>query len=82
MSAPSSRDWLTALAQLGADDLRRISRLVDLLITSDRATADTAHVMLAARPTPTTADEARERCTAIVAYLEQIAADDFDAGTL
>lgn len=66
-----ARNWLELLARLGPDDLRRISRLVDRLVTAPAATKETANVMLDAPPVPTTAAEARERCDAVVEYLER-----------
>ena len=63
--------WLAALARLGPDDLRRISALVDRLITADRAAAETAQTMLRAAPVPTTHEEARARCESITAFLER-----------
>jgi len=57
-----SPDWLAHLAHFSTDDLRRISRLVDLLVTADRAAADTAGTMPAARPDPATVDDARALC--------------------
>lgn len=66
-----SRNWLELLARLGPDDLRRISRLVDRLVTAPAAAKETANVMLDAPPVPVTAAEARARCDAVVEYLER-----------
>lgn len=63
-------NWLAHLARLGHDDLKRISRMVDLLTTADRARADQARAMLSAGPEPETAHDARERLESIVGYLE------------
>lgn len=67
----NSVDWIAALGRLGPDDLRRISRLVDLLVAAQPARADVARRMLAAAPEPWTHDEARARCDAIARFLEQ-----------
>ena len=65
----SSRNWLELLARLGPDDLRRISRLVDLLVVSSRASKEVADAMLDAGPHPATAEEARARCDAVCSFL-------------
>lgn len=64
------RPWLRELSRLSPTDLRRISRLVDLLTTVDRAKADGARLMLAAGPEPETYDDARERLESIIGHLE------------
>ncbi|MEX2122365.1 MAG: hypothetical protein WD795_00600 [Woeseia sp.] len=66
----SSREWLPHLAGLGPDDLRRISRLVDLLVVADPATKETALTMLDARPEAETAQEARDRADGVIEYLQ------------
>jgi hypothetical protein len=66
----SARTWLEQLARLTAGDLARIGRLVDLLITADRGTAETAGTMLDAPPAPRTDEEGRARLEAVVRYLE------------
>lgn len=71
MSSPkNSIDWLAALGRLGPEDLRRISRLVDLMAVADRATGERVRSMLGATPEPWTHDEARTRCDAIIRDLE------------
>ena len=69
MSSLTSREWLSVLAELGAADLRRISRLVDLLVTAKPASKATANVMLDAVPKPDTAQDARDRTDSIIRYL-------------
>lgn len=49
--------WLRELSRLSPADLRRISRLVDLPSSVDRAKTDAAHLMLAAGPEPETYDD-------------------------
>lgn len=75
----SGVDWLAALGRLGSEDLRRISRLVDLMTTADRAAGERARAMLGATPEPWTHEEARARCNAIIRYLERSSADAANA---
>lgn len=67
----AARDWLQRLAWLSPDDLRRISRMVDLLVVSDPAAKAEADRMLDAAPEPRDDDEGRQRLEAINGYLEQ-----------
>jgi hypothetical protein len=64
-------NWLVCLSRLDRHDLRRISRLVDLLSTAEPAKADQARAMLSAQPEPATWRDARERVGAVIGYLEQ-----------
>jgi hypothetical protein len=66
----NGREWLAALADRGTDDLRRISRLVDLLVTAEPASKVTAAVMLDAGPQPATVQDARARTESIIEYLQ------------
>lgn len=68
MSGLSTREWMADLADLGTDDLRRINRLVDLLITAEPAIKATASVMLDAGPKPATAQDARARIESTIEY--------------
>lgn len=69
------REWLALLAELGPDDLRRISRLVDRLVTAPANVKASADAMLDAGPLPATAEEARARTAAVTRYLEVRAAE-------
>ena len=67
----AARDWLQRLAWLSPDDLRRISRMVDLLVVSDPAAKAQVDVMLDAQPPPADDDEGRARLDAVNHYLAQ-----------
>lgn len=71
MNPHSSREWLAALAQLSVEDLRRISRFVDLFVSAERPAAETAQTMLDAQPGPFDYDEARDRLETIIGHLER-----------
>ena len=66
-----ARDWLARLARLSPDDLRRISRMVDLLVVADPAAKAEADRMLDASPMPADDDEGRQRLDAINGFLER-----------
>jgi len=63
-------DPLAALARLGPDDLRRVSRLVDLLVTAPRVVREEAQRRLHALPAPDTHEETRERIAAVCSFIE------------
>lgn len=65
-----AQSWLAALARLSCEDLRRISRLVDLMVTAERPAKEGARMMLDAGPAPESYDEARARLETVIWYLE------------
>jgi len=59
------------LAQRGSDDLRLVSKLVDLLVTAPRVVREEAQRRLSAIPEPETHQETRDRIVAVCAFVEK-----------
>lgn len=57
------------LAQRGLDDLRLVSRMVDLFIAASHCTREEAHRRLSAFPEPETHQETRERIRAVCDFI-------------
>jgi hypothetical protein len=63
-------NWLASLSRLSVEDLRRISRMVDLLVSAERPEKDMARTMLDAGPEPFEYDDMRARLESVIGYLE------------